>query len=229
MFRCQPIHWSDGGTITRFETFRISLTRTSWRAGQSQKAEDFAYIVDKFAGEQAVQNTLYTEAFLSASLHTGRFCETAILNAIQEGTTRALTNHGVRIRIIPDIARELPDSQTRVLRFTLKGRDKGILIGLGLGGRESEYPPELFQQTFAEARRQGLHVVAHAGEVAGPASVWGALDALHAERIGHGIRCLEDPRLVERLKQPATPLEVCPVSNYCTEVIANDKPDPLGQ
>lgn len=133
----------------------------------------------------------------------------------------------MRIRIIPDIAREQPDSQKRVLRFTLKGRDKGIFIGLRLGGRESEYPPELFQETFAEARRQGLHVVAHAGEVAGPASVWGALDALHAERIGHGIRCLEDPRLVERLKQPAIPLEVCPVSNYSTEVIANDKPHPL--
>ena len=146
---------------------------------------------------------------------------------MEEGIKRANQRHNVKFRIIPDIAREQPDSQQRVVQFALKGRDRGIFIGLGLGGREAEYPAELFRETFAEAKRKGLHVVAHAGEVAGPASIWGALDVLGAERIGHGIRCLEDAELVNRLKDAAIPLEVCPVSNYCTGAVAAGKPHPL--
>jgi adenosine deaminase len=191
------------------------------------KAEDFVYILDVFAAEQSAQNVRYSELFFSASLHLGRFSNDELVEALEEGIKRADQRHNIKFRIIPDIAREEPDSQERVLQFALKGRDKGIFIGLGLGGREAEYPAELFRETFAEAKRRGLHVVAHAGEVAGPASIWGALDLLDAERIGHGIRCLEDPELVNRLKQAAIPLEVCPVSNYCTGAVAADKPHPL--
>lgn len=191
------------------------------------KAEDFVYIMDVFAAEQAAQDVLYTELFLSASLHLGRFSNDEILKALGEGIKRANQKHNVKFRIIPDIAREQPDSQQRVLQFALKGRDKGIFVGLGLGGREAEYPAELFRETFAEAKRKGLHVVAHAGEVAGPTSIWGALDLLEAERIGHGIRCLEDAELIDRLRETAIPLEVCPISNYRTGVVAVGKPHPL--
>jgi adenosine deaminase len=191
------------------------------------KAEDFTYVVEQFAAGQAAQRVLYSEVFLSASLHLGRFADEAIIEALEEGVANAAKKENVRLRFIPDIARERPDSQRRVLKFAIKGRDRGVFIGLSLAGREAEYPPELFQDTFAEAKRNGLHVVAHAGEVAGPKSVWGALNALHAERIGHGIRCLEDAELVAHLKILQTPLEVCPVSNYRTRAIATGTPHPI--
>lgn len=191
------------------------------------RAEDFSYIVEQFAAGQAAQRVLYSEVFLSASLHLGRFAEEAIIEALEEGVANAAKKENVRLRFIPDIARERTDSQQRVLKFAIKGRDRGIFIGLSLAGREAEYPPELFQDTFAEAKRNGLHVVAHAGEVAGPKSVWGALNELHSERIGHGIRCLEDAELVARLKTLRIPLEVCPVSNYRTRALATGIPHPI--
>jgi adenosine deaminase len=103
----------------------------------------------------------------------------------------------------------------------------GVVVGLGLGGREVGHPPEGFADVYAEARRQGLRVVAHAGETAGAASVRGALDSLGAERIGHGVRCLEDPALVEWLRAGRVPLEVCPTSNYRLGVVPPGRPHPI--
>jgi len=135
--------------------------------------------------------------------------------------------HGVEVRFIPDIARNFPQSKRRVLEFTLAGQKAGVFIGLGLGGLEAGYPPELFVDGFAEARANGLHVVAHAGEGAGTESIWGAVEKLKAERIGHGIRCLEDPSLVAMLKERQIPIEVCPTSNYRTGLVPKGAPHPI--
>jgi adenosine deaminase len=97
-----------------------------------------------------------------------------------------------------------------VLDFARRAREAGLGVGLGIGGKEIGYPPELYTDLFAEARRQGLRVVAHGGETSGPASIWGALGA---ERIGHGLRCLDDPALVQALRERHVPLEVSPQSN----------------
>lgn len=88
----------------------------------------------------------------------------------------------------------------------LLGKDQGVIVGLGLAGLETGYPPEIFIDTFKEAKRQGLRVVAHAGEKESASSIWGALQTLQAERIGHGTRCLEDNALVEELRSLQTPL-----------------------
>jgi len=114
-----------------------------------------------------------------------------------------------------------------VLDFVLKGRAQGIFIGLGLGGKEVGFPPELFSDVFAEARRQDLHVVAHAGETEGPPSVWGAIRSLQAERIGHGVRAIEDDQLVKHLSQTQIPLEVSPYSNYHLNIVSPDQPHPI--
>ena len=94
-------------------------------------------------------------------------------------------------------------------------------------GIEEGYPPERFETMFTEARRGGLHTVAHAGESAGPASVWGALRSLRAERIGHGIRSLEDPELIAYLSESRVPLEVSPNSNYRTKLVPAGEPHPI--
>ncbi|AFY90454.1 adenosine deaminase [Chroococcidiopsis thermalis] len=194
-----------------------------------QTPDDYKLIIERFFQRQSEQNIVYTEASLSASFLTQKFEDEAILDAIAAGLEAGQAQYGVRVNLIPDIAREIPDSQTRVLEFVLKGKERGLFIGLGVGGLEAGYPPELFTETFAQARQQGLRVVAHAGEVVGTRSIWGAVNSLQAERIGHGIRCLDDPQLVEVLRQRQIPLEVSPQSNYCLGVVGREQPHPIRQ
>lgn len=190
-------------------------------------AQDFRDMIVSLHAYQAAQNIVYTEAFLSASLFVEEIPWPELLAQVRDALAEGRERHGVEIRLIPDIARNFPDTKRRVLDFTLAGQRAGVFIGLGLGGLEAGFPPELFTDEFAEARASGLHVVAHAGEGAGAESVRGALDALGAERIGHGIRCLEDPSLVAELRERQVPLEVCPISNYRTGVVAETEPHPI--
>jgi adenosine deaminase len=192
-----------------------------------QTPDDFAFMTERFLERQAQHNIKYCEAFLSATLILDKFPPEEIIAALVEGVTRGEVRYGTRLRFIPDIAREEPESRYRVLDFVLQGQEHGIFIGLGLGGSEVGFPPELVADVFTEARRQGLHVVAHAGETAGPHSIWGALRSLRAERIGHGVRALEDPRLVDELRQTQTPLEIAPHSNYRLNVVPPDHPHPI--
>lgn len=190
-------------------------------------AEDFRVMLVDFHRAQAEERILYTEAFLSASLFVEKIPWPELLSAFQDGLAEGRERFGVDVRLIPDIARNFPQSKARVLKFTLAGQRAGVFIGLGLGGLEAGYPPEGFVDEFREARANGLHVVAHAGEGAGPASIRGALEALGAERIGHGIRCLEDPGLVEELRARQVPIEVCPISNFRTGVVGPDATHPV--
>jgi len=195
--------------------------------GCMRTPEDFAFMTERFLEIQAEQNVRYTEAFLSASLLVEKLPSADLIAAFQEGLQRGEARFGTRCRFIPDIARHQPETQWRVLDFVLQGREAGIFLGLGLGGIEVGYPPELFVDVFAEARRQGLHVVAHAGETDGPASIWGALRSLRAERIGHGVRTVDDPLLVAHLVETQVPLEVNPYSNYRLKVTPEDRPHPI--
>ena len=86
-------------------------------------------------------------------------------------------------------------------------------VGVGLDSSERGHPPEKFARVFARCRELGLRLVAHAGEEGPPAYIWSALDDLRVERIDHGVRCVEDPALVERLAAERVPLTVCPLSN----------------
>ncbi|MDH5371875.1 MAG: adenosine deaminase, partial [Acidimicrobiia bacterium] len=99
--------------------------------------------------------------------------------------------------------------------------DEAGIIGIGIGGFEAENPPELFVDVFRRAREAGFHLTAHAGEADGPASVWGAINSLKVERIGHGVRSVEDPALVDYLVEHQLPLEVCPTSNLRTGVVSD--------
>ncbi len=192
-----------------------------------QTPEDYALAIERFYSRQAEENIRYTEAFLSATFLTDKFEDDEILDAIASGRAAGEAKYRCQINLIPDISREIPDSQHRVLEFVLKGKERGLFIGLGVGGLEVGYPPELFAETYAEARKHGLRIVAHAGEAVGAESIWGAVNTLKAERIGHGIRCLEDPELVEILRQRQIPLEVSPQSNYCLGVVERGQPHPL--
>jgi adenosine deaminase len=191
--------------------------------------EDFAAMAEDFVHRQAAQNVRYTEAYFSPSLHFCKLSDDDMIAALAKGVHNGEAETGSRVRFISDISRESPHLQGQVLDFTLHARERapGLFMGLGVGGPEVGHPPEDFTDTFAEARRQGLRVVAHAGETEGPASVRGALHALQAERIGHGISALDDALLVAELRERGTPVEVSPQSNYCLGVARRDQPHPI--
>jgi len=195
--------------------------------GCLKTTSDYGLLIENFFKHQSEQNILYTEAYLSATPIIERFEDEAMLDAIEAAVTAGQEKYGCVIKLIPDIARMIPESQDRVLEFVIKGKQRGLFIGLGLGGLEKGFPPGLFTETFEEARRAGLRTVAHAGEADGPESIWGAIDDLKVERIGHGVRCVEDPALLEALRQRRIPLEVCPVSNYCLGIVEKGEMHPI--
>jgi adenosine deaminase len=122
------------------------------------------------------------------------------------------------MRLIPDIVRNVgPEAAEATLAWALAGRGRGV-VALGLSGTEARFPSEPFAPHFAEAARAGLHRVAHAGEHAGPESIRSAREVCRAERLGHGVRAIEDLALVAELVQARVPLEVCPGSNVCLGV-----------
>ncbi len=219
-----PGAWRDFYAFRDFDHFIEVYTAA---AGAMRTAEDWAFMAERFAAGQGAQGVLYTEAFLSASFMLDALPADALIDALAAGAAAGEARHGARVRFIPDIARHLPHTQRAVLDFATRGRDRGLFLGLGLGGPEVGFPPELFRDTYAEARRRGLRVVAHAGETEGAASVRGAVEALGAERIGHGVRSLEDPAVIAMLRERRVPLEVCPTSNYRLKVVPEGAPHPL--
>lgn len=179
-----------------------------------RRPEDFQLLVLDFMREQARQNVLWSEAHFTIGTHVGnggnaREIGEAMWEAMQQGE-RA---YGVRLRLIPDIVRNLPYRWADLTtEWALDFRDRGV-VALGLSGFEKGHRADAFAEHFAAVRDAGLHGVAHAGELDGPASVRSALDSCRAERIGHGVRAIEDPELVALLRERRVPLEVCPTSN----------------
>jgi adenosine deaminase len=133
----------------------------------------------------------------------------------------------VRAKLIGIISRHYGAEIGRVeLAAAIRGRDRGV-VALDLAGDEANFPGELFVRHFQEAREAGLHTIAHAGEAAGAASVRQAVLGLGAERIGHGIRAIEDPAVLDLLAERSVPLEVCPTSNLHTSTVRDYRSHPL--
>jgi adenosine deaminase len=149
------------------------------------------------------------------------------LAALNRARAWAEAELGVTMRFVLDFARKAPLEQaTTVADWAVAARDEGV-VALGLGGVEAGYPAAKFRSAFERVRDAGLARVPHAGETVGPASIWGALRATDATRIGHGVRCLEDPALVDELRARQIPLEVCPTSNVCLGVAPSLADHPL--
>jgi adenosine deaminase len=188
-------------------------------SGCLKTVRDFSLIAYEFGAEMARQNIRYAEVTFTPHTNvtnTGLpFDE--VLAGLNDGRARAQSDFGVEFRWVLDIVRDTPDTRHQVAAWAINAVDRGA-VGLGLGGTERGRPPEWFTDAYALAREAGLHSVPHAGEVEGPESVWSAIRALHAERLGHGVRSIEDPALVDYLRERQIPLEVCPTSNLCLGV-----------
>jgi aminodeoxyfutalosine deaminase len=178
---------------------------------------DYALVAKRMVECLKAQNVRYAEVIFSAGVVLWKQQEVApIFAAVRE----AVAGSGVQVYWIFDAIRHFgPEHVERVaeVAVAMAGED---VIGFGIGGDELRGPAEWFREIYAFARSGGLRLTAHAGEAAGPDSVWQALE-IGAERIGHGIRSIEDPVLVRHLADHCIPLEVSLSSNIRTGVVSS--------
>src|SRR3954454_11438889 len=187
---------------------------------------DFETIVLDLGSEAARQNIRYLEVHFNPETNVRKrgldFHQ--MLAGMNRGRAAARERWGVEMRWIADGVRDSETSPYSVTQtvdwITALSADDGV-VALGLGGNEVGYPPAPFVRDFARARAAGLHTVAHAGETTGHATICDSLDFLGVERIGHGVRAIDNPVLVERLARDRVPLELCPTSNLCTGVVSS--------
>jgi len=192
------------------------------------RADDFRQVVVDYAAEAVSHGAVYVEAIFSFGLWRGVDSD-ELFTGYCDGADEARERHGLEIRLTPDIARVYTLEEAELAaRYAVKYHDRGV-VGIGLGGPEAGNPPEPYAPAFAIAREGGLASVPHAGEVVGPESIRGALDALHADRLRHGIRAVDDPALVEELAGRRIVLDVCPISNVRTRAVPSLEEHPLPQ
>lgn len=208
-----------------YRDFPHFIETWTWKNQFIREYEDFTFVAEAVARDLVSQNIRYAEIFYSPpdffrqGLRTQRISE-----AIREGLNRVPQ---IEVALVADLVRDSgPEAAATTLAEVDEASEYGV-IGVGIGGSEQEYPPELFETVFARARELGFHTSAHAGEAAGPGSIWGALRALQVDRIGHGTRAEEDPRLVDYLIEHRIPVEMCPLSNVRTGVVSSYASHPV--
>ena len=210
-----------------FTDFSHFIEIWDWKNGFLREYEDFTFLAEAVAKDLASQRIIYAEAFFSPGdfathgLQTQRLAE-----AVRAGLERV---RQTEINLVVDLVRDYgPDRALRTLNEISELKDPRI-VGVGIGGTEHRFPPELFASVFAQARRLGFKTSAHAGETAGPESVWAAIRSLAVDRIGHATRAIEDDALVDHLAERRIPVEVCPVSNVRTGIVPSIEVHPVRQ
>ena len=192
--------------------------------------EDIADLIRGVAANLAAQRVRYAEfQFGPYAFQRAGMPDAVITEALDIGTRYALAECGVRIGWIIEFPGQAADSHARAaLRLALENPPEG-LVGFGIGGIEAGRAPftALIRDVFRAAHAAGLRCNPHAGENSGAETVWEAVSHLHAERIGHGIRSLDDPALVAYLAERQLPVDVAPTSNVCTRCVPSIAEHPL--
>lgn len=192
--------------------------------------EDIELLTYEFLQGQAKQNILHTEFTFTAWIyHKNRQIPyPEQFAAIYQGRLRAERDFGTKSLVIVDIPRGFATAEEglTMTEQVVQARNFGV-VALGLGGYEVGNPVAFYKESFDLARSVDFPCILHAGETEGAASIWEALLTGNSIRIGHGVRCLEDPALVTYLRKHRIPLEVCPTSNVCLNVVDRYKAHPL--
>lgn len=218
----------DLDSLYAFRDFRHFIEVWVLTTNALRSEADFRQIVVDYAEEAAAHGAVYLEGIFSPAERVRRgVAWEAIFDGVCAGAQEARERHGVEIRLTPDIPRGFTQDEARAtVEWSARYRERGV-VGVGLGGLEAEFPPEPYEDVFRLARSLGLGSVPHAGEVAGAASVRGALEALGADRLRHGIRAEEDAGLVREIAGRGIVLDVCPLSNLRTGAVASLAEHPL--
>ncbi|MGX1670604.1 adenosine deaminase [Streptomyces sp. NPDC055400] len=175
--------------------------------------EDFEQLADAYLARAAAQGVRHAEIFFDPQAHTARGVPIGtVVEGLSAALSKSVERHGVSTRLIMCFLRDRSaESAMRTLESAKPYLDR--IVGVGLDSAEVGNPASKFREVYEAAGALGLRKVAHAGEEGDPSYVWEALDVLGVERIDHGLRCVEDPALVERLVRDRVPLTLCPLSN----------------
>ncbi|GAA3030918.1 adenosine deaminase [Streptosporangium longisporum] len=195
-----------------------------------REPEDIATLVLGLTRDLSGQNARYVELTVTPyAHHVVGMPMREVTEALDHAARRSLEEHGVRVAYVFDIPGEYGTEAARITLDHALGEPPHALVGFGLAGIEQERPRyrDTFRDAFRAATAAGLRSLPHAGEMSGPETIWEALEHLGAERIGHGISCMDDPRLIAHLRETRIPLEVCPTSNVCTGQVARIEDHPL--
>ena len=211
----------------RFKDFGEFLLLFAAVSRSLQTPDDYARLGREFVEDALAQNVMYGELFVSPSVWRFfnpdldlRACFEALVGELRAARPKAT------FKLIADLTRNFgAEAGMETAKLAVSFADLDV-IGVGLGGDESRFPPELFVDAFKLVRSHGMHTVAHAGEAAGAESVRSAIEILGAQRVGHGIHALRDRDVVDLLARKQIPLEICPTSNLRTGAALPDYPHP---
>lgn len=196
-----------------------------WKNQFLREYEDFTFIAEQVARDLSFQNIWYAEVFFSPSdfarfgLETQRLTE-----AIRKGFSHVSE---IEIALVADLVRDFGPERAAITLNELNEVKEYNVVGIGIGGSEQNFPPEPFESVYEMARKLDFYTSAHAGEAAGPESIWAAVRNLRVDRIGHGTRAKEDEFLLDYLAEHKIPLEMCIISNVRTGVVDTVKDHPV--
>ena len=207
----------------RFQDFAGFLECFKRASGTLSSPGDYALVTRQLLKRLEAQNVRYAEITLSTGVVLWKKQDFA---AVYDAVRAASLESPVRVYWILDAIRHFGSEHAmEVARLAAERVNDGV-VAFGIGGDEVRGPAGWFAEVFAWARAQGLRLTAHAGETAGPESIWAALE-IGAERIGHGFRAIDDPALVAYLRDRRIPLEVCLSSNVATGVVPRLEDHPV--
>jgi aminodeoxyfutalosine deaminase len=189
--------------------------------------EDYETVVYNLMKRLRSENVLHAEVYVSVGVCLWRKQDfDAIFEGLERGRERGQRDFGVSLLWIFDAVRQFgPEAAQAVFEKAVQLKDRNV-VGIGIGGDERQGAPELFRECYSYAAEHGLRLTAHAGETAGPESIWGALN-LKAERIGHGLNAGQDRELMAELVERQVPLEICLTSNLRTSCCQSIEGHPL--
>lgn len=210
----------------RYVDFPHFIRTWVWKNNYLKEYEDFTFFAEAVAKDLESQNIRYVEAFYSP----GDFTRHGLnVQKITESIRKGLDKHKnkVEVHLIADLIRDFGPVKGDVwLREIAEVKKYGV-IGIGIGGSEQAFPPNAYKAVYELARNFNFKTTAHAGEAAGANSVWSSIKDLKVDRIGHGTRAIEDPALVDYLKQNKIPIEMCPMSNVRIGIVPDLKNHPI--
>jgi len=213
---------ADVEQLYRYNDFKGFLAAFKDVTGHLRAPEDYELITYRLMELLKAQNVRHAEVIVSVGVCLWREQDfAAIFAGLERGRQRGEKDFGVSLLWIFDAVRQFGAEKAQsVLDLAIRFRDRNV-VAFGIGGDELAGPPEWFAGVYSRAAEHGLHLTAHAGESAGPESIWGALN-LKAERIGHGLTAGQDAELIEELAERQVPIEICVTSNLrtgvCTEL-----------
>jgi aminodeoxyfutalosine deaminase len=207
---------ADAEALYQYKDFLGFLMAFKTLTEDLQTPGDYELITYSLMQQLKAQNVLHAEVYISVGVCLWRKQDfDAIFEGLERGRARGEKDFGISLLWIFDAVRQFGvEAAQKVFELAAKYRGRNV-VGIGIGGDELKAPPEMFREQYAYAAAQGLRLTAHAGESAGPESIWGALN-LGAERIGHGLTAAQDPELIEELAQRQVPIEICLTSNLKT-------------